>query len=117
MDFLHGIARLKDNRLEWLGKEGDYFIITARLPEEQIFAISYGRQLIRFDWTEEQFKIYFDIYENFFISDGTWFDKDSICLRLIETIDRDGLFVGPRNGELDEEMCSITEFKEMKSGY
>lgn len=49
-----------------------------------------------------------------FISDGTWFDKGTICIRLVETIDGDGLFLGMRNGELDEEMCSQSEFKELK---
>lgn len=113
----HGIAELKDNRLEWLGKAGDYYIITARLPEEEIWSIQYGAQLIRFDWTEEKFREYFNIHEKGFISKGNWYDKDTLCIRLIETVDGDGIFCGPKNGQLDEEMCSINEFNIVESGH
>ena len=50
----------------------------------------------------------------FYKSDGTWFDKDTLAIRLVETIDGDGLYYGYRNGFPDEEVCSISEFEKVE---
>ena len=46
-----------------------------------------------------------------FISDGTWFDKETEA-KLITEIDKSsGLFSGIRNGKEDEEICYFYEFE------
>lgn len=49
-----------------------------------------------------------------YISDGTWFDKYSIC-RLIDDYRpamNSGLFIGFHKGKIDQEVCNFNEFIE-----
>ena len=49
-------------------------------------------------------------------SDGTWFDEDSI-VRLIDDYRPkmdSGLFIGFRNGAIDQEVCTFDEFEEIE---
>ena len=50
-----------------------------------------------------------------YISDGTWFDKETEvtlidALTLYADGDESGLFRGIKDGELDEEICLLSEF-------
>lgn len=48
-----------------------------------------------------------------YISHGVWFDENTIAILIDDYRNRGleaGLFLGTRNGKLDEEICSFEEF-------
>jgi hypothetical protein len=49
-----------------------------------------------------------------YISNGTWFDKGTICEKVTDCQNVSGIYKGLRNGEIDEELCQDEEFKEIK---
>ena len=54
-----------------------------------------------------------------YISDGTWFDKDTICEKIVDCENGSGIYKGLRLGSVDEELCQDDEFKieEITNGY